>query len=72
MTLYRVVLPTEGADAAGTAVEETSPERAASRLLGIDLVRSGAKATLAAKVYFQHPGQSPSMVRLYGRARIAH
>ncbi|WP_158409498.1 hypothetical protein [Devosia psychrophila] len=45
----------------------SSPEAAARKALGIDLVRSGAKRDLRAKVYFQHPGQSLSMVRLYAK-----
>lgn len=46
-------------------VQAITPERAAKAALGVDLVRSGAKQNLRARVYFQHPGQSLSMVRLY-------
>lgn len=46
-------------------VKAASPEHAAKIALGTDLVRSGAKRDLRARVYFQHPGQSLSMVRLY-------
>lgn len=46
-------------------VHSTSPERAVMEALGIEVVRSGAKRDLCARVYFQHPGQPVSMVRLY-------
>jgi hypothetical protein len=46
-------------------VKAASPEHAAKIALGTDLVRSGAKRDLRARVYFQHSGQSLSMVRLY-------
>jgi len=46
-------------------VKAITPERAAKLALGVDLVRSGSKCDLRARVYFQHPGQSLSMVRLY-------
>lgn len=49
----------------GVVVEATSPEKAAAALFGEELVRSGARRELRAKVYFQHPGQVRSMVRLY-------
>jgi hypothetical protein len=46
-------------------VKAITPERTAKLALGVDLVRSGSKRNLRARVYFQHPGQSLSMVRLY-------
>ncbi|MET3925923.1 hypothetical protein ABIE28_002032 [Devosia sp. 2618] len=42
-----------------------SPEDAARHVLGCDLVRSGQKRDLAARVYFNLPEQPVSMVRLY-------
>lgn len=47
------------------AVKAVTPERAAKLALGVDLVRSGSRRDLRARVYFQHPGQCLSMVRLY-------
>ena len=48
-------------------VLSTRPERAALEALGVEVVRSGAKRDLRARVYFQHPGQPLSMVRLYSK-----
>ncbi|MET3925536.1 hypothetical protein [Devosia sp. 2618] len=45
-----------------------SPEDAVRQALGCDLVRSGQKRHLAARVYFQLPDQPVSMVRLYNKA----
>ncbi|WP_108459205.1 hypothetical protein [Devosia naphthalenivorans] len=42
-----------------------SPEEAARQALGIDVVRSGAKQNLVARVYWQSVGQPVNMVRLY-------
>jgi hypothetical protein len=42
-----------------------SPEDAAFQALGETLVRSGRRSELRARVYFQHPNQPMSMVRLY-------
>lgn len=44
-----------------------SPEDAARLAIGEILVRSGRQEDLRAKVYFQHPDQPMSMVRLYRR-----
>ena len=44
-----------------------SPEEAAREALGIELVRSGAKRDIAAKVYWQPVGQPLTMVRLYSK-----
>ena len=44
-----------------------SPEAAARLAIGETLVRSGRRQDLRAKVYFQHPDQPISMVRLYRR-----
>jgi hypothetical protein len=44
-----------------------SPEDAARQALGIDLVRSGQRKDLIARVYWQSPGQPMNMVRLYRR-----
>ena len=43
----------------------TSPEDAVFKALGEKVVRSGRKTDLRARVYFQHPNQPLSMVRLY-------
>lgn len=45
-----------------------SPEAAARQVLGIDVMRSGAKADLVARVYWQPMGSPMSMVRPYRRA----
>jgi hypothetical protein len=44
-----------------------SPEAAARDVLGIQVVRSGAKRDLVAKVYWQPLGQPLTMVRLYAK-----
>jgi hypothetical protein len=44
-----------------------SPEDAVRRVLGFEPVRSGAKKDLAARVYWQLPGQPMNMVRLYNK-----
>jgi hypothetical protein len=44
-----------------------SPEAAARDALGIQVVRSGAKRDLVAKVYWQPLGQPLTMVRLYAK-----
>lgn len=51
-------------------VKANSPELAARDALGEEVVRSGAKRDLRAKVYFQHPEQPVSMVRLYSKVEI--
>lgn len=45
-----------------------SPEDAARKATGEMLVRSGRGSDLRVRVYFQHPGQVMSMVRLYAKA----
>jgi hypothetical protein len=44
-----------------------SPEAAVRDVLGIQVVRSGAKRDLVAKVYWQPLGQPLTMVRLYAK-----
>jgi hypothetical protein len=51
----------------GNVVEAATPEAAAIKALGIDVVRSGRTKDLVAKVYWQLPGQAANMVRLYQR-----
>ena len=43
----------------------SSPEDAARKALGVEVVRSGSKRDLIAKVYWQPLGQPLTMVRLY-------
>ena len=54
---------------ASVQAEETvtapSPEAAAALVLGVELVRSGAKKDLVAKVYWNGPESALNMVRLY-------
>jgi hypothetical protein len=45
-----------------------SPEAAVRDVLGIQVVRSGAKRDLVAKVYWQPIGQPLTMVRLYAKS----
>ena len=45
-----------------------SAEAAAKSALGVSLFRSGSKADLRARVYYQSPGQPMTMVRLYTKA----
>lgn len=69
MIEFRVVdMQVERIVAQDLVVTASSPEAAAKLALGMDLVRSGAKRDLRARVYFQHPGQALSMVRLYSKA----
>jgi hypothetical protein len=42
-----------------------TPEDAALRALGLQLVRSGRKAALVARVYWKNGDQPTNMVRLY-------
>jgi hypothetical protein len=66
---YRVIdLASSAIDPEERIVRSTSPERAVMEALGIEVVRSGSKHDLRARVYFQHPGQPLSMVRLYNKA----
>ena len=70
MTSYRVV------DCRTNVVEPqevivasaASPEDAALKAFGEVLARSGRRDDLRVRVYFQHPGQVMSMVRLYAKA----
>lgn len=69
MNQYRVIdLQTEVVDPEPKTVTAASPEAAAEMVLGLLLVRSGAKKDLRARVYFQNSGQPVSMVRLYLKA----
>lgn len=45
-----------------------SPEHAAREALGMEVVRSGSKKELVARVYWQVPPQPQNMVRLYAKA----
>lgn len=67
---YRVIdLRTDMVDLNEIIVEgETSPERAAMKALGLDLMRSGNKRDLTARVYWQAAGHPLNMVRLYAKA----
>jgi hypothetical protein len=67
---YRVVdLRKAVADDFDVIVEGVrSPEDAARQVLGIDVVRSGARRDLVARVYWQTMGQPLNMVRLYSKA----
>jgi hypothetical protein len=47
-----------------------SPEAAVRDVLGIQVVRSGAKRDLVAKVYWQPLGQPLTMVRLYAKNEV--
>lgn len=66
---YRVVdLRTDAIDPTETIVETArSPEDAGRQVLGVDVVRSGHRKDLVARVYWQPMGQPVTMVRLYGR-----
>lgn len=44
-----------------------TPEDAARQALELDVVRSGQRKDLVARVYWQSPGQPMTMVRLYRR-----
>ena len=70
MTSYRIVdCRADSADPQDVLVDSAnSPEDAALRGLGEVLVRSGRRSDLRARVYYQHPGQAMSMVRLYTKA----
>lgn len=68
MTVFRVVDVNSGfANREPQVVTGVrSPEQAAKKALGLDLVRSGAPAFLRAQVYFSRKPNEPStMVRLY-------
>ena len=45
-----------------------SPEEAVRQALDLEVVRSGQRKDLVARVYWQPPGQPMNMVRLYRRS----
>lgn len=45
-----------------------SPEEAARQALDVEVVRSGSRKDIVARVYWQAAGQPMNMVRLYRRA----
>ena len=47
-----------------------SPEDAVQQALALDVVRSGQRKDLVARVYWQSPGQPLNMVRLYRRVMV--
>jgi hypothetical protein len=65
--IYRVIdLRVDDVDPQEIIVKgENTPERAVLKALGLDLVRSGQKRDLTARVYWQVSGQPTNMVRLY-------
>lgn len=67
---YRVVATTTGVlDAADIIIEGAkSPEEAARKALGIDVIRGGQSRDLVARVYWELPGQPMNMARLYRKA----
>tara|TARA_R110002124_G_scaffold114535_12_gene269266 strand:+ start:5178 stop:5402 length:225 start_codon:yes stop_codon:yes gene_type:complete len=70
VTSYKVV-DCRGGETEGETYEiaaASSPENAALQAIGEVLVRSGRRADLRVRVYFQHPDQALSMVRLYAKA----
>lgn len=69
LTSYTVVdlRPNDVGIAPEVVTDAHSPEDAATRALGLDLVRSGRMADLQAKVYFQYPDKPLNLVRLYAR-----
>jgi hypothetical protein len=70
VTSYRVVdCRTDVIDPKEIIIDNaSSPEDAALKAVNEVLVRSGRKGDLRVRVYFQHPGQVMSMVRLYSKA----
>lgn len=66
---YRVIdMRTDAPAPAETLVDGVrSPEEAVRQALGIDVVRSGHRRDLVARVYWQSTGQPVTMVRLYRR-----
>jgi hypothetical protein len=67
---YRVIdLRAEIINATGHIVDGVnSPEAAAREVLQIDVIRSGARTDLVARVYWQPMGSPMNMVRLYRKA----
>lgn len=51
-------------------VQADTAEAAGRLVFGADLVRSGRRADLVARVYWQLPGAPVNMVRLYTRASV--
>lgn len=70
MTSYRVVdCRTDVINPQEMIIDNaSSPEDAALKAVDEVLVRSGRRGDLRVRVYFQHPGQVMSMVRLYAKA----
>ena len=69
MIEFRVIdLQSELVEPAAHFVKASTPEAAARKALGADLVRSGRPKNVRARVYFQQPDQPMTMVRLYERA----
>lgn len=66
---YRVVdLRTDDIDPRQIIIEGArSPEEAARQALELDVVRSGQRKDLVARVYWETSGQPVTMVRLYRR-----
>lgn len=66
---YRVVDLRPDANGAGEVIIDgvNSPEAAAKKAFGLDLVRSGSKKDLIAQVYWQLTPEATNMVRLYAR-----
>lgn len=66
---YRVVdVRTDVIDPKEITIEGArSPEDAVRQALGVEVVRSGHRKDLVARVYWQPIGQPVTMVRLYGR-----
>ncbi|WEK05799.1 MAG: hypothetical protein P0Y65_05955 [Candidatus Devosia phytovorans] len=68
MTQYQVIdLRSAIIDPEPVKVEAGSPEKAAEKVLGIHLVRSGARKDLVARVYWQKTNEPKNMVRLYAQ-----
>lgn len=65
---FRVVDTRGNASGDDKTVEADTAEAAARLVFGADLVRSGRKSDLVARVYWQLPGAPVNMVRLYTRA----
>jgi len=65
-TEYRVVDLRDAHSKTEHTVTGKSPEKAATEVLGLELVRSGSPRDLAAKVYWQRVADEPiNVVRLY-------
>jgi hypothetical protein len=73
MTIFKVVdLNSDAAGRDPQVVEGAiNAEEAARKALGADLVRSGSKQNLRARVYYQKPGAAMTMVRLYTKVADA-